>query len=68
MAWKIVGAKGRIYVSSVVTQAKLSALKSYGVEVNTHGKDCIEAEALARQVAEVFIFSKKYILIQHVML
>jgi threonine dehydratase len=45
------GGKGVIYLPENVSQAKVEALRPYGVELNFYGNDCIKSETLAKETA-----------------
>jgi threonine dehydratase len=43
--------RGTIYLPENVSQAKVEALRPYGVELNFYGDDCIKSETLAKATA-----------------
>lgn len=47
------GIKGTIFLPEVATEAKVEAIRSYGVDIKLFGDDCVKAEMEARRVAEV---------------
>ena len=46
------GIKGTIFLPEVAAEAKVEALRSYGVDIELFGDDCVKAEMEARRVAE----------------
>jgi len=52
LACKIVGAVGKVVVPMNVSDAKLTALQNYEIEIIQHGQDYDEAEALAVTLQE----------------
>lgn len=46
------GIKGMIYLPDYVTSSKIETLRSYGIEINFYGMDCLQTETYARKEAE----------------
>ena len=51
-AFQQFGVRGTIYLPETASTAKIDALRLYDVELKLHGRDSVEAERIARQVAE----------------
>jgi len=46
------GCKGTIYLPQSASPAKIEILRSYGVNIEFYGNDCIEAEMTAKKIAK----------------
>lgn len=51
-AFQQFGVAGTIYLPETASTAKIDALRLYDAELKLHGRDIVEAERIARQVAE----------------
>ena len=53
MAANAVGCDLQVFCSNVSCPSKRACLEAHGANLSVHGQDCVEAEAKARQTAEV---------------
>ncbi|HZX10840.1 MAG TPA: threonine/serine dehydratase [Acidobacteriota bacterium] len=46
-----IGIKGIVFLPENASQAKIDLLRAQGIDLRLHGKDCVETEAFAREMA-----------------